>query len=163
MWRTCYNMSKENKLPKKILVTQHARKRMKERLKIKVCDAEHEAWQALVHGKKHKDTEGALHSYMTNAYKKTGRPNNMRVYRNSLFLFQDNVLLTVYEVPIYLRDKKISKNVKKVYSPREWQVFKEQLRTLKRVLRENKKDTELAQRYRADIKKLESKMYGGAK
>lgn len=147
-----------NMATKTVELTDHARKRMRERLHVDDGKAKHIAWQAIMHGKQHKDTTGELSAYLTETYLKTGRTNNMRIYQGFLFLFRDNTLITVYELPKYYKENNGRDFICK-YSPKEWRVMKTQLSTLKRVLKENKGNSTLVKRYRKDIKNLERKMY----
>lgn len=80
-------------------VTKHAEKRMKERLGISKRTTEKNAEKALELGIKHSETSGSLHRYITSLYWKNQTANNARIYCNSVYIFHNETLITVFPLP----------------------------------------------------------------
>ena len=81
-------------------ITKHGRERIKEKLgkKIPVKIAE----KALQHGLKHSDTKagGSLSKYFDYLYlSHNGAGNNVRIYNEKVFIFSNEVLITVFDLP----------------------------------------------------------------
>ena len=98
------------------IVTHHAKQRTKDRLGVSKKIADKIAKKALEHGITHAQATGRLKSYLDKLYLKHRRANNLRVYNRQVFLFTDNILITVINLPnnlIKIADKiqkKIIKN-----------------------------------------------------
>lgn len=86
----------------KARVTKHAKKRGKQRIGVKKKDVQRNAQKALELGISHYEAKGNLKRYMTKIYLKNGIPNNMRVYNHKVYLFCNNVLITVLSLPAQL-------------------------------------------------------------
>lgn len=84
-------------------VTKHAYRRAKERLKWKTKVLDKMAAKAFSEGIKHKDTKGALQRYVTKLWFKNRQINNAKIYGENIYLFSDNVLVTIYQLPNDLR------------------------------------------------------------
>lgn len=81
------------------MVTNHGKKRIKDRLGLSKGLAEKNATKALQFGLTHADTKGKLHRHLDGIYLLNCRPNNMRVYNHSIYLFRGNILITVLPLP----------------------------------------------------------------
>lgn len=79
-----------------MLVTQHARQRMRERRGTK-GDADRVAERALVDGISYKDVTGRLHRYLTALHMQAG--HEIRIYGNQVYVFDHTVLVTVLPLP----------------------------------------------------------------
>ena len=80
-------------------ITRHATQRMRQRLGISKRTTEKNAEKALAHGIKHSDTRGSLHRYISSLYWKEQTANNARIYNNSVYIFHNNTLITVFPLP----------------------------------------------------------------
>lgn len=80
-------------------VTRHARMRSKERFGIKGKAAERLAERALLVGLSRSDVTGKLARYFDELYARHKKGNNIRVYAGKIFVFHDDVLLTVMPLP----------------------------------------------------------------
>ena len=81
-------------------VTRHGNRRSRERLGIPKKAAERAAKNALDKGLKHKDMSGGLRRYMDYLYMRGGcEANNMRLYGDHIYIFRDETLITVLNVP----------------------------------------------------------------
>lgn len=93
----------------KILITEHAYDRAKERLSLSKNALDRLALKAFEEGIKHEDTKGKLNRYLTSLFMTYKKANNIRVYGENVFLFCNNSLVTVYQLTYALR-----KYIKKV-------------------------------------------------
>jgi len=82
-----------------IEVTAHAKERMKERCKIKARSIERLARIAFEKGMNPSDFSGALHGYLMSLYEFNHQANNLRLYGDKIYIFCDDVLVTVYDTP----------------------------------------------------------------
>ena len=83
-----------------LYVTKHGGKRSRERLGIPKKAVDRNAMIALEKGLKHGETCGGLKRYLDWLYLKgSGEANNMRVYGDHVYLFHDEILITVLNVP----------------------------------------------------------------
>ena len=80
-------------------VTKHATKRIRQRLGINKKSADKNAEKALKYGITHSEAKGKLCKYMDGIFLLNCRPNNMRVYNHSVYLFRGNTLITVIALP----------------------------------------------------------------
>ena len=80
-------------------VTNHAAKRTKERLGISKRISEKNADKALQVGICHSDTSGSLHRYISALYWKHQTANNVRIYCDTVYIFHNDVLITVFPLP----------------------------------------------------------------
>lgn len=142
----------------KIKVSRHAKNRLKQRLNVSSKDARKCACNAYVHGTTHKQTTGELHAYMNKAYLKNGKANNMRIYKNNLFLFSGYTLITVFTLPENLQQHKRPKKTVKKLTKHEKKCLNAQINTLERALKESISNPILAKKYQKDIKNLKTRM-----
>lgn len=80
-------------------VTKHAKKRMKERCGIGKSSSDNVAQKALVRGIKHCQTSGNLKKYIDSLYFKNNKANNIRLYGQKVYIFHNDVLITVLQLP----------------------------------------------------------------
>lgn len=83
----------------KAKVTKHAEKRTKERVGLRKKIADKNAEKALKYGIKHSDTKGKLKRYFTHLYFKNQKRNNIRIYNRKVYIFSDDKLITVFDLP----------------------------------------------------------------
>ena len=86
-----------------ILVSDHAYDRAKERLSLNKKAFLRLAESAFIKGVRHSDTKGSLNKHITKMWFKYRSANNVRIYGENIFLFKDNSLVTVYQLPNNLR------------------------------------------------------------
>lgn len=103
-----------------IEVSSHAKERMKERCKIKLKSAERLARIAFKKGLTQTETTGALNGYINSLYLYNGKANNIRLYGDKIYIFCNDVLVTVLDTPkrflntvnILMRRKRQSEDIK---------------------------------------------------
>lgn len=88
----------------KIKITNHAKKRTKKRIGISKKDADRNAQKAYHFGIKHSDTKGKLQKYIDFLYLSHGKSNNTRIYNRKVYLFHNEVLITVLNLPYRFND-----------------------------------------------------------
>lgn len=85
-------------------VSRHGRKRSVQRIGIPRKAVERNAQKALVDGIDHRHAVGALQRYLAMLYNRYDRNgNNIRVYHEFVYVFHDEILITVLCVPPNLR------------------------------------------------------------
>jgi hypothetical protein len=97
----------------KLIVTCHAKERVKERLGISKKLTSKIADKALKHGVKHFNAKGKLKKYMDSLYLNNKKANNITIYNREVYIFKDLILITVLNLPkdlIKIADK-IQKNI----------------------------------------------------
>lgn len=82
-----------------IEITEHAKDRMRERCGVKRKSVERLAKIAYEKGLTHAETAGALNGYLTSLYFYNGTANNIRLYGDKIYIFCNDVLVTVYDTP----------------------------------------------------------------
>ena len=82
-----------------MVVTKHAKDRMKERCGYNKKTAKRMADKALHYGLSHKDLIGEVEQWANCLYLSKRKANNIRIYGEQAYLFRNNVLLTVIQVP----------------------------------------------------------------
>lgn len=80
-------------------ITDHAKKRLKERYGINAKASERLVEKVLENGVSHKDTHGQLNRWITKQYLSYGVANNIKLYGDKAFLFSGDVLITVIPIP----------------------------------------------------------------
>lgn len=80
-------------------VSRHGEQRSRERLGVPKRAVARMADAALKTGAKHSDFSGSMRRYLDGVFLEHGKPNNMRVYNQHLFLFSGETLITVWPVP----------------------------------------------------------------
>lgn len=88
-------------------VTHHARKRVKQRLGLKKCLADSIADDALKEGTKRENTNGNLRRFLDKIYYRNPDHKEIIVHHQKVFIFKDDLLITVYALPGNLSIKKI--------------------------------------------------------
>ena len=94
-------------------VTKHAIERAKERLGWNADAVSRMAVKAFNEGIQHSETSGRLNKYFTMLYFKETNANNIRIYGEHVFLFCENRLVTVLQLPKDLRNSAHSISKKK--------------------------------------------------
>lgn len=83
-----------------MLITKHARRRMRERCKITSKRSQDRlAHNAFKYGIKHSETSGDLNRWITALYFKQHQANNVRIYNGRVFIFCDQRLVTILFLP----------------------------------------------------------------
>jgi len=83
----------------KIKITFHAYDRGKERLSLNKKSLARQAVKAYESGVKHKDTSGQIRKYLDKLWHNHKKANNVRLYGEYVFIFQFNLLITVFRMP----------------------------------------------------------------
>lgn len=80
------------------VMTTHATKRTRKRLGIPKKSAESNAERALLYGVHQEETKGALRRFLDGAAQQhaDNMANNVRIYHRSVYVFNDDVLITVF-------------------------------------------------------------------
>jgi hypothetical protein len=90
-----------------VTITAHAFDRGKERLGLDRSAFQSLAVKAYIAGKKHAETKGNLKAYISELFLQYKNANNTRVYGENIYIFSNNTLITVYQLPNHL--KKLAK------------------------------------------------------
>ena len=81
-------------------VTRHGFKRGKQRIGIPKKAIERNAQKALEYGIDHRHAVGSLQRYLAVLYNRYhGNGNNIRIYNDFVYVFHDEILITVLNVP----------------------------------------------------------------
>ena len=80
-------------------VTRHAEQRTRQRVGLPKRAVDRAAARALKRGKPRQYFLGAFRRYLNFIFMKRRRANNMRVYNGYIYMFDDDVLITVLEAP----------------------------------------------------------------
>jgi hypothetical protein len=80
-------------------VTRHAAKRTRSRLGLPKRSVTKNAESALHYGLTHKETAGSLNRYITGLYLKHKTANNIRIYCDTVYIFQNERLITLFPLP----------------------------------------------------------------
>lgn len=86
-----------------IHVTEHAYEKGKERLSLNKKSLEKLAIKAFEKGLKHADMKAYLKKYIDKVYLRNRTANNIRIYGEVLFIFTDDRLVTLYQIPNNLK------------------------------------------------------------
>lgn len=97
-------------------ITKHAEKRMKERIGLNKKTIDKVAIKAMKEGLKHRELKGSLLKHVSELYLRYKKANNIRVFNNKVYLFREDVLITVVPLPfkytkIYLKIKNAKKQI----------------------------------------------------
>jgi len=79
--------------------TKHAKKRARERFGWNKGVLKKMMWRAFYEGIDHKETTGSLKRYLEAQYAKKCEADNIRIYGHNIYIFAENVLITVYRIP----------------------------------------------------------------
>ena len=80
-------------------VTKHGATRMRERVGLTKKNTDKFAEKALNLGIKHSETSGKLNKYITSLYFNNKNANNIRVYNRNVYIFSNDKLITVLNLP----------------------------------------------------------------
>lgn len=80
-------------------VTRHADKRMRKRIGINRSAVERMARKAMTEGYTRHDFSGSLRRYLDSLYYYNCSANNIRVWSEKVWIFSDNTLITVLDLP----------------------------------------------------------------
>ena len=97
-----------------VTVTDHAQKRIRERVGLPKRAVEKNAERALKKGIKHSQLSGRVKKFVDALYFKYQTANNIRIYENSVYLFAGGILITVIDLP-----QKYRKIVREISSKEE--------------------------------------------
>ena len=107
---------------KQVVVTNHGEQRVKDRLGLSKKLADKISQKALEHGIKHSETKGSLKRYIDALYLKHKKANNIRIYHRKVYLFKEEILITVLNLPnrySAITDK-LQKNKANLKTKRPW-------------------------------------------
>ena len=81
------------------VVTVHGQRRITQRVGGPKHKAQIKADKALIAGITHSEATGLLKDYITRTYLLYGTANNIRIYNRNVYLFRNEVLITVLNLP----------------------------------------------------------------
>lgn len=84
---------------KDAVVTNHANKRIRERIGVNKKSTDALATKALGEGLSHNELKGGLKKYVDGLYFRSKTANNLKVLHDKVYIFKDNVLITVITLP----------------------------------------------------------------
>lgn len=84
---------------KQAIVTDHGEQRIKDRLGLSKKIADKISQKALERGVSHSETKGSFKKYVDALYLKHRKANNIKIYHRKVYLFKDEVLITVLNLP----------------------------------------------------------------
>jgi hypothetical protein len=80
-------------------LTRHSEQRERKRCGVPKKAVARLAEIAFEKGLRHSETKGRLNRYITSLWGKNTMANNIRVYGDKVFIFCDNILITVLNLP----------------------------------------------------------------
>ena len=80
-------------------LSNHAKMRMKQRCGLNSKSCERMTKKAFEEGVHHNQTKGLLNKWVTSLYFKNQKANNIRLYGDKAYIFCDDVLVTVIQIP----------------------------------------------------------------
>ncbi len=80
-------------------ISNHAKKRLKERAGCNKKNCEKLAAKAFVEGISHSQTKGRLNKWVTSLFYRNKNANNIRLYRGMAYIFCGEILVTVIHIP----------------------------------------------------------------
>ena len=83
----------------KVKITYHGEKRARERLGIPRSAVRKNTEKAIRYGVTVSETYGPFRNYLEHLYLTYGTANNIRAYNHFVYVFVDNVLITILNVP----------------------------------------------------------------
>lgn len=96
-------------------LTKHSITRLEQRCGVSKKNAQLVAKRAFRKGINHAETHGNLHRFLDSIYLSQKKGTNMKIYGNAVFVFKNNVLITVISVPENLmnevKELKIQKGI----------------------------------------------------
>lgn len=93
-------------------ITYHGEQRVKDRIGLSKKKSNDIAEKALQFGITHSEAKGSLKRYFDKLFFKNRAANNIRIYHEKVFIFNNNTLVTVIDLPNNLKKTalKISKS-----------------------------------------------------
>ena len=88
-----------------VRLTNHAKKRLKERSGLNKRSMYRIAERAYNNGIGYEDTKGEVHRWLKTKCGINRKLNNVRIYGDKLFLFRGECLITVLQIPNSLKNK----------------------------------------------------------
>ena len=85
-------------------LTKHSISRLAQRCGISKKNAPIVARRAFKTGITHTETHGNLHRFLDSLYLSQKKGTNMRIYGNAVFVFREDTLITVINIPDNLMD-----------------------------------------------------------
>lgn len=82
-----------------MIVTKHAENHIKERCGLGKKSFQRAAEKALTEGIPHSQTKGKLNKWITSLYFNGSKANNIRLYGDKAYIFHDQTLVTVIQIP----------------------------------------------------------------
>lgn len=86
-----------------MIISNHAKQRMKERCGFNKKTQERMAWKAFEDGITHAQTKGKLNKWVTSLYFKNKKADNIRLYGDYAYIFCKETLVTVITIPTSLK------------------------------------------------------------
>jgi hypothetical protein len=80
-------------------ITNHAESRGKDRMGLNKKAIKRIAEKSLTKGLKHSDFKGSFKRYLDGIYLRHGTANNMRIFNNEVFIFKEDILITILDIP----------------------------------------------------------------
>lgn len=80
-------------------LTKHSIIRLEQRCGVSKKNASTVAKRAFKRGITHAETHGNLHRFLDSIYLSQKKGTNMRIYGNAVFVFKEDVLITVINIP----------------------------------------------------------------
>lgn len=80
-------------------LTKHSIARLEQRCGVSKKNAPKVARRAFRTGITHAETHGNLHRFLDSLYLSQKKGTNMRIYGNAVFVFREDVLITVINIP----------------------------------------------------------------
>lgn len=80
-------------------LTRHSIARLEQRCGVSKKNAPKVAKRAFRTGITHAETHGNLHRFLDSLYLSQKKGTNMRIYGNAVFVFKEDVLITVINIP----------------------------------------------------------------
>lgn len=80
-------------------LTKHSIARLEQRCGVSKKNASKVARRAFRTGITHAETHGNLHRFLDSLYLSQKKGTNMRIYGNAVFVFKEDVLITVINIP----------------------------------------------------------------
>lgn len=87
------------------ILTKHSISRLQQRCGVSKKNALKVARRAFRTGITHAQTHGNLHKFLDSIYLSQQKGTNMRIYGNAVFVFKEDVLITVIRIPDNLLDE----------------------------------------------------------
>lgn len=94
-------------------LTKHAKTRIKERCGLGKKGSLRAAEKALTEGIPHSRTKGRLNKWITSLYFGGSKANNIRLYGDKAYIFHNQTLITVMQIP-----QNLMKDLKKMVKPK---------------------------------------------